>query len=238
MARNIGLKIPFDAVWERIKQVTGWQKDNQLAAFLEVQPGTVSGARQRDSFPIQWAFKIGQEHHCNTDWLMTGDGDKLVGDIAKKGDRSQGAVPHTTKANDEYVHIPRYEVEASAGGGAIIHSEQVVDYLSFRTDWVRSTLGISVRDLALISVIGDSMEPTLSEGDVVLLDMTTKSVLDGSIYVLQLNGGLLVKRIHRKLDGSVVVKSDNPRYDPEIVSEDSADLLKIIGRVVWVGRRL
>ena len=238
MARNIGLKIPFDTVWERIKQVTDWQKDNQLAAFLEVQPGTVSGARQRDSFPIQWAFKIGQEYHCNTDWLMTGDGNKLAGVIAEKDDRSPGAVPHTTKANDEYVHIPRYEVEASAGGGAIIHSEQVVDYLSFRTDWVRSTLGISVRDLALISVIGDSMEPTLSEGDVVLLDMTTKSVLDGSIYVLQLNGGLLVKRIHRKLDGSVVVKSDNARYDPEIVSEDSADLLKIIGRVVWVGRRL
>lgn len=70
------------------------------------------------------------------------------------------------------------------------------------------------------------------------MGMTTKSVLDGSIYVLQLNGGLLVKRIHRKLDGSVVVKSDNPRYDPEIVSEDSADLLKIVGRVVWVGRRL
>lgn len=140
--------------------------------------------------------------------------------------------------DDEYINIPRYEVAASAGGGAVVHSEQVVDYLSFRAEWVRNTLGVSVRDLALISVIGDSMEPTLSEGDVVLLDMTTKSVLDGSIYALQLNGGLLVKRIQRKLDGSVVVKSDNPRYDQEEVSEDKADRLKIIGRVVWVGRRL
>ncbi|MEW6595692.1 MAG: S24 family peptidase [Thermodesulfobacteriota bacterium] len=138
----------------------------------------------------------------------------------------------------DYIKIPRYEVAASAGGGAVIHSEQVVDYLSFRAEWVRNTLGVSVRDLALISVIGDSMEPTLSEGDVVLLDMTTKSVLDGSIYALQLNGGLLVKRIQRRLDGSVVVKSDNPRYDTEEVSEDKADRLKIIGRVVWVGRRL
>lgn len=233
MARNIGLKIPFDAVWERIKQVTDWQKDNQLAAFLEVQPGTVSGARQRNSFPIQWAFKIGQEYHCNTDWLMTGDGDKLAGGIAENG-----AADRSVALGDDFVHIPRYEVEASAGGGSVIHGEQVVDYLSFRAEWVRNSLGVSVRDLALISVIGDSMEPTLSEGDVVLLDMTTKGVMDGSIYALQLNGGLLVKRIQRKLDGSIVVKPDNPRYDTEIISEDSADLLKIIGRVVWVGRRL
>lgn len=243
MARNIGLKIPFDTVWERVKQVTGWQKDNQLASFLEVQPGTVSGARQRDSFPIQWAFKIGQEYQCNTDWLMTGDGNKLAGGIVEKDGSSpavvaEPAVPYTTKANDEYVHIPRYDVEASAGGGAVVHNEQVVDYLSFRKEWVRNTLGVSIQDLALISVIGDSMEPTLSEGDVVLLDMTTRSVLDGSIYALQLNGGLLVKRIQRKLDGSVVVKSDNARYDTEVVSEDKADRLKIIGRVVWVGRRL
>lgn len=141
-------------------------------------------------------------------------------------------------ADGDYVHIPRFEVAASAGGGAMVHSEQIVDYLSFRADWVRSVLGVSVGDLALISVIGDSMEPSLSEGDVVLLDMTTRSVLDGSIYALQLNGGLLVKRIQRMLDGSLVVKSDNARYDTEIVSEENAERLKIIGRVVWVGRRL
>lgn len=151
---------------------------------------------------------------------------------------AEPSASYAVKASGEYVHIPRYEVAASAGGGAIIHNEQVADYLSFRAEWVKNTLGVSVRDLALISVIGDSMEPTLSEGDVVLLDMTTRSVLDGSIYALQLNGGLLVKRIQRKLDGSVVVKSDNARYDTETVSEDKADRLKIIGRVVWVGRRL
>ena len=82
------------------------------------------------------------------------------------------------------------------------------------------------------------MEPSLSEGDVVLLDMTTRSVLDGSIYALQLNGGLLIKRIQRMLDGSLIVKSDNARYDTETVSEENAERLKIIGRVVWVGRRL
>lgn len=164
----------------------------------------------------------------NINWFFSDDVPMLL-------DQEHGSSP--SPASD-YVHIPRYEVAASAGGGAIVNSEQIVDYLSFRADWVRSALGVSVGDLALISVIGDSMEPSLSEGDVVLLDMTTRSVLDGSIYALQLNGGLLVKRIQRMLDGSLIVKSDNARYDTETVSEENAERLKIIGRVVWVGRRL
>lgn len=176
-------------------------------------------------------IQVADAANLNVNWLATGEGPML---------RSEriGADVDDSATGGEFVHIPRYDVEASAGGGVVVESEQVVDYLSFRAEWVRNSLGVSVRDLALISVIGDSMEPTLSEGDVVLLDMTTKGVMDGSIYALQLNGGLLVKRIQRKLNGSIVVKPDNPRYDTEIISEDSADLLKIIGRVVWVGRRL
>lgn len=138
----------------------------------------------------------------------------------------------------EYVRVPRYEVAASAGGGAFVESEQVVDYLSFRSEWVRNALGVSVNDLALINVIGDSMEPTLSDGDVVLLDMTFRGVQDSSIYVLQLNGTLLVKRIQHRLDGSLEVISDNQRYRPETVTGNEANQLKIIGRVVWAGRKM
>lgn len=198
---------------------------------------------QGEGFPTGEVFELLTSLGFNAGWFFTDDVPMLIKGqgttVGATGD-GQGYKSAESSApyNADFVHIPRYEVEASAGGGAVIHGEQVVDYLSFRAEWVRNSLGVSVRDLALISVIGDSMEPTLSEGDVVLLDMTTKGVMDGSIYALQLNGGLLVKRIQRKLDGSIVVKPDNPRYDTEIISEDSADLLKIIGRVVWVGRRL
>lgn len=136
------------------------------------------------------------------------------------------------------MRVPRYEVAASAGGGAFVESEQIVDYLSFRSEWVRNTLGVSVKDLALINVIGDSMEPTLSDGDVVLLDMTFRGVQDSSIYVLQLNGTLLVKRIQHKLNGSLVIKSDNKLYEPETVTGDEVNQLKIIGRVIWAGRKM
>ena len=82
------------------------------------------------------------------------------------------------------------------------------------------------------------MEPTLSDGDVVLLAMTTRNVLDGSIYALQINEGLIVKRVQRKLNGSLVIKPDNPHYDEEVVTENNQDMLNIIGRVAWAGRKL
>ena len=61
--------------------------------------------------------------------------------------------------------VPRYEISASAGGGAAVYSEQIVDYLAFKTDWVRDHLRLPPEAIALINVTGDSMEPALSDGD-------------------------------------------------------------------------
>lgn len=138
----------------------------------------------------------------------------------------------------DFVTVPRYDVSGSAGHGAVIHSEQIVDHLAFRADWVKNALGVSRDALALISVKGDSMEPTLSNGDLILLDTTHRQVEDNAIYALQHNGTLLVKRIQRKLDGSLVVKSDNDRYESESLDEEAAGRLKVVGRVVWAGRRM
>lgn len=139
---------------------------------------------------------------------------------------------------DGFILVPHYEIQVSAGHGALVHSEQIVDYLAFKADWVRNTLGVAQKDLALISVKGDSMEPTLSNEDLILVDMRKSRVEDNAIYVLQLEGTLLVKRIQRKLDGTLHVMSDNARYQPEVVGADRASGLHVLGRVVWSGRRM
>lgn len=136
-----------------------------------------------------------------------------------------------------YVQIPRYEVAASAGGGAIVQSEQIVDFIGFKEEWVRNSLGTSAQNLALISVKGDSMDPTLSDGDLVLVDTTSRSIEANAIYVIQFWGSLLVKRVQRKMDGTVVIRCDNSIYEPEIVTGDLVEQLNVIGRVVWYGKR-
>lgn len=174
--------------------------------------------------------KLARATGVNLLWLSMGEG-------PMRGEDAVYAMGDDVKSAG-YVQVPRYEVSASAGGGAMIHSEQIVDHLSFKADWVHNALGVKVSSLALINVTGDSMEPTLSEGDLILIDMSFRGVKDNAVYVLQLNGSLLVKRIQHKLDGSVVVKSDNNIYEPELVGREAVSALNIIGRVVWSGRRM
>jgi len=131
--------------------------------------------------------------------------------------------------------VPRYDVRAAAGGGAVIHSEQIVDYLAFKADWVRSTLRLNPSWLLLIEAVGDSMEDTISDGDLLLVNTHEPRIKENAIYAISVNGSLLVKRIQLKLDGTLVVKSDNPRYDPEVVPPNEADQLRVIGQVVWHG---
>lgn len=146
-------------------------------------------------------------------------------------------IPHASALAD-FVFVPRYDVKASAGYGSLIHSEQIVDHLAFKKTWVRLELGCAEKDLALITVKGDSMEPTLSPNDLILIDLRKNYVADNAVYVLQYDGSLLVKRIQRLMNGSVIIKSDNPEYKIEELSADQAKKLNVLGVVVWYGRKM
>lgn len=156
------------------------------------------------------------------------------------GQRAAGSGPRVATFDaDNFVMVPRYDLAASAGPGYVVQSnEQIVDYLAFKADWVRSSLGIAQKDLALISVKGDSMTPTLSDGDLVLIDTSRKIVEDSGVYVIRLSDTLVVKRVQRHLDGSLTVASDNPKYQPEHVGARHDTSVLVVGRVVWTGRRL
>jgi len=116
--------------------------------------------------------------------------------------------------------------------------EQVVDHLAFREEWVRTELGANPKNLVLISAIGDSMEPTLRAGDLLLIDRSDAGVKQDAIYAFATNGELRVKRMQLKIDGKVVVKSDNPQYEAETLTAEQAASLRVVGRVVWSGRRM
>lgn len=221
-----------DTFKDRLKLAMNGESNYSFAEKCNLSEGTLRRYLRADSFPpLDTLEVIANVSGCSLAWLASGEGTR------RGGEEAEYALAEDVKVAG-YVQVPRYEVSASAGGGAAIHSEQIVDHLSFRADWVHNALGVSVNQLALINVTGDSMEPTLSEGDLILIDMSHRGVKDNAVYVLQLNGSLLVKRIQHKLDGSVVVKSDNAIYEPERVGAESVDTLNVIGRVVWCGRRM
>ena len=137
------------------------------------------------------------------------------------------------------VSVPLLEVNASAGTGYINFSEQVVRRVDFNKDWLRQNVRYSNEShLDLISASGDSMEPTINSGDILLVDHGINEVLYDSIYVALVNGELYVKRFQRTPNRSLLMISDNPKYKSfELKTEDD---VRIIGRVVyfWTGGTL
>lgn len=129
-----------------------------------------------------------------------------------------------------------YNVEASAGPGTLVDAEYVVERLSFPPGYLRTITSANPRDLAIISVKGRSMEPTLSDNDVVMVDTTKRDLSFDGLFVLRDGGAsLLVKRISRgRRRGTVLLISDNPAFHP---IEREVDDVEIVGKVVWRGVR-
>jgi phage repressor protein C with HTH and peptisase S24 domain len=219
-----------DAVLERMLIALG-KPPGSYAQVFDVSENTIKTWKRRGAVSLKYLEGFARHHGVALDHL-------LGREVQNEPDKLKVREERVPYGDAEFVTVPRYDVRGSAGHGAVIHSEQIVDHLAFRGEWVRNALGVSQKDLALISVKGDSMEPTLSNEDLILIDMRKGHIEDNAIYVLQHNGDLLVKRIQRKLDGSLIVKSDNQRYDPEILGVEAAERLIVVGRVVWSGRRM
>ena len=137
----------------------------------------------------------------------------------------------------ELVSIPRLDVAASAGAGALDPAERALGRIGFDPQWLRR-LGVAPLSAALIRVEGDSMAPTLADGDEILVDRGDRAgrLRDG-LYVLRLEGALMVKRLAISPEGRrLSISSDNPAY-PGWPDVDPA-ALDVVGRVLWVGRRL
>lgn len=137
---------------------------------------------------------------------------------------------------NNFVTLPKYTLQTMPD--LIIRSEQVVDHLAFNKDWLEGFLNIYDNSLALIRVKDDSMEPTLKSDDLILTELSQGNIDGDSIYVLRFDNDLILRRIQRKMNGSLLMIADNEKYKPEEIDHISAKDLPVIGKVLWYGRRI
>lgn len=183
-------------------------------------------------------------------WLATGEGSMLLSGTTDEP-RSNGDTADTAEIGcactdtlgnpvdlEEFVFIPRYNLKAAAGHGAAVAGEKPMFSMSFRRYWIDNYLRIDPKDLSVLSVKGDSMEGVLNDRDVILVNHADTSPTTG-LYVLRIEGDLLVKRVQKLPGGRLEVKSANEAYSPFIVdpSAPSGDFA-VVGRVVWFGRQI
>lgn len=138
----------------------------------------------------------------------------------------------------QLVQIPVLDVEASAGHGALAGSEAKAGQFGFDDKWLRKLTLAKPTNLSIIKVAGDSMEPTLHDGDEVLVDVSDdQTKLRDGIYVLRMDGALNVKRVAIEPQGrKISVVSDNAAY-PSWQGLDRRSV-NIVGRVLWFGRKI
>jgi len=132
----------------------------------------------------------------------------------------------------ELVAVPRIDARASAGPGGLVEEDRGDGVLRLDAALLKR-LRVRPDAISTITVAGDSMLPTLADGDTILVHQGDRRGVSGAIHVVRHDGVLLVKRL-AQVPGGVELVSDNPAYPPIPVAGDA----DIVGRVVWLSRTL
>jgi SOS-response transcriptional repressor LexA len=149
-----------------------------------------------------------------------------------------GGPPGIAAQASELITVPAFKVRASAGAGAFVEGEETVSVLGFAPSYLKRLSPAPASELSIIRVQGDSMVPTLSDGDHILVDRSAAGArIHDGIYVLRSDDILMVKRVAVHPGGcQLTVSSDNPSYPTW--GDCKPDEITVLGRVVWAGRKL
>lgn len=143
-----------------------------------------------------------------------------------------------TIAEDELEMIPYYEIYASAGYGSFnLDAYEPDDYIGLSRRWLNQR-GFRINHLTFFQAEGDSMYPTISDGDALLIDLSEKMPKDGRIYILRHGEQTLVKRVQGIRNGIRLISDNKTFYDPVDLTFDESLDLEVIGRVVHIGHSL
>lgn len=107
--------------------------------------------------------------------------------------------------------------------------------LAFSAGWLRGQNVTSKSNLRTCKVKGDSMDPFFQDGDTVLIDTGQNKIINDKVFVIWYGADLRIKRLSKRFDGGLVIKSDNPRYHDESLSTTEAEQIEIVGRQIWRG---
>ena len=141
--------------------------------------------------------------------------------------------------NDSVISVPVIDVKASAGHGLMVFEEQVVKNIELDKNWLRSNCHFTCANkLSVITASGDSMHPTIDNGDFLLVDEGVNTIRTDSIYVAAVNDSLYVKRFQKTPRNTLLMISDNSAYE-RFELDPARDDVRVIGKVIyhWHGEK-
>lgn len=137
----------------------------------------------------------------------------------------------------KHIFLPECSLSEIDETGPAAGVGHFLDYAVFRSDWLKAVSGISCDKLLVYRIDDDSMEPTFRSADHVLVEPTSDRMRGDGLYVIRMHSGLTIKRIVFSPEGNhVSVISDNPIYPSHIKINRVS--ISLIGRIIWIGKRL
>lgn len=212
-----------------------WPSADRLARATGVSPSAFRKWLRGEAEPSRERLvALAQAAGVPVGWLANGDGPEPRLQGAATTSRARGTVVSLDDRleHETFVILPR-RPEAAAAGSELPIPPHIAEFIAFRRDWVRTVLGIEPDQLLVEIALGELMEPSIQDGDLLLVDTTDKRFHSFGIYVVEIGGERLVKRVQPKLDGSLSLISDNPVYEVEHVAPERAETVQVVGRVLW-----
>jgi len=214
----------FNEIIEKIKDVisneseSGKVFDKDVAAELNISQATFATMKKRGAVPYKELMEFCARRKLSINWLFF--------------DQSAGMLLEET---EKFFRVKYFaSVRASAGGGSEGFGEEF-ETITIDRKLIKSFMpdvaevDISSQDIDAINVDGESMEPTLKNGSIVFVDRSKDKISKDGIFIISTPGGLFIKRLNRKVDGSIELISDNKLYSPEVLAPDE---VTVVGKVV------
>jgi phage repressor protein C with HTH and peptisase S24 domain len=225
-------KIAKIEIGNRVKCVRGKNPQKEFAKILGFSSSYLSEVESGKTKPsLELLIRISEITKYNLHWLVTGEGPLFVESstsMVKEDSALYGEL-------GEYAFIPLVALETVKGReGKGIGRGAEVKY-AFRRRWLQ--LKGNLEDFVLFEVRGDSMDPTITDSDFVLIDRSQKQVVVGNIYALRAKNAVMVKRLQPIDARCIKVMSDNKLYESYDIDLDKGDI-EIIGQIIWIGREL
>ncbi|MFA0114220.1 XRE family transcriptional regulator [Vibrio sp. 10N.261.46.E11] len=210
---------------DRLNELRNGMSARQMSSKCGVSSPAMLRYLKGEAQPnIESLIKISHAFNVSSDWLI--------------GSSNVSLENARILSDSDYVSIPLYSAEASAGDGCFQQDDSVIgEHLMLAVDLKH--LGVKEDDACAIKARGDSMLPTLMDGDLLVVDTREQAGIYDGVYAISIDNQLLVKRLRYDMasQGYHVI-SDNPDHDNLLLPQEDLNRLRVNGRVRQVVKNL
>ncbi len=213
--------------WAR--EQAGFPTASDFAKRYGINPTSYRAYENDQNGFAKQALDFGDKLGVPGRWLLNG------GDLDHSSSDPATGLSHIAKEMGLAL-VPELQLGYSMGGGSIFNDYEQKGFIPFQREWLRGMMRGTFADLFAARGTGDSMMPTLLDGDIVLIDTAQRKIdQQDRIWAISYGDLGMIKRVRRLPGGTYRVMSDNPNVSAIDAVDDE---MHVVGRVVWIGRTI